>query len=187
MPSLSPIRTVCVLLAALGTGISVVQAAPASHCAADEEVVFSCRLQKSAKLVSLCASKNLLNKPQDGRLTYRFGKPGAVELVFPQQTAASPQQFLLFHYFRPGLDTTEVSFANNGFSYALYQHFEAESGGRNMQESGVRVASTDAAPNGTDITLSCTPATVIAHWNLIDGAVPCDEGELNTCQNNEEP
>ena len=184
---MSPICTACVLLAVLGAVVSVVQAAPASHCAADEEVVFSCRLQKSAKLVSLCASKNLLAEPKTGRLTYRFGKPGAVELLFPQQTVGSPQQFLLFHYFRPGLDTTEVSFANNGFSYALYQHFEAESDRRSMQESGVRVASTDASRHGTDITLSCTPATVIAHWNLIDGAVPCDESDLNTCQNDEEP
>lgn len=184
---MSLVRTVVALLTVLGLAVSVVHAAASSHCAADEEVVFSCRLQKSAKVVSLCASKNFLAAPKTGRLTYRFGRPGAVELVFPKQTAGSSEQFLLFHYFRPDLDTTEVSFVNNDFSYAIYKHFEAESGERSVQESGVRVASIDAAHTGTNITLSCAPATTIAHWNLIDGAVPCADDELNTCQSGEEP
>lgn len=180
-------RTAVILLAFLGLAVSGGHAAPPSHCAADEEVVFSCRLQKNAKVVSLCASKNLLAERKTGRLTYRFGRLGAVELVFPKQTAGSPEQFLLFHSFRPGLDATEVSFVNNGFSYALYQNSEAGSGERSLQEGGVRVAAIDAAHTATNTTLSCTPATTIAHWNLIDGAVPCADDALNTCQSGEEP
>lgn len=182
-------RTVVALLAFLGGALSVAQAAAPtpSHCTADEEVVFSCRLQKSAKVVSLCASKDLLAKPENGRLTYRFGKPGAVELVFPKQVAGSTQQFLFFHFFRPGLDETEVSFINSGFSYSLYDHSEAESGERSVTESGVRVTAIDAAHTATDITLTCAPATTIAHWSLIDGAVPCADGDLNTCQTGTEP
>ena len=180
-------RTVVALLAFFGSAVSGAHAAVSSHCAANEEVVFSCRLQKSAKVVSLCASKNLLAKPENGQLTYRFGKPGAVELIFPKQAADSPQQFSFFHYFRAGLDETEVSFVNNGFSYSLFTHDEAEYGKSSVAESGVRVTALKAARTATDITLSCTPATTIARWSLIDGAVPCADGDLNTCQSGEGP
>lgn len=180
-------RPVVALLAFFGAAVSVAHATAPSHCAADEEVVFSCRLQKSAKIVSLCASKNLLAKPANGQLTYRFGKPGAVELVFPKQAAGSPQQFTFFHYFRAGLDETEVSFVNNGYSYRLFAHDEEQSSERSVAESGVSVSALDAAYTGTDISLSCTPATTIARWSLIDGAVPCAEGDINTCQSGEEP
>ena len=76
-------------------------AAP-THCTSAEEVVFSCPLQRTAKVVSVCASPRLLASPSKGHLIYRFGKLGAVELEFPQrQGGVARQVFALALLSRP--------------------------------------------------------------------------------------
>ena len=49
-------------------------------CAKDERVIFACVLKQPAKIVSVCASKNVTS--ETGYLQYRFGLPGKVELEF---------------------------------------------------------------------------------------------------------
>ncbi|MCB1919782.1 MAG: hypothetical protein KDJ28_07375 [Candidatus Competibacteraceae bacterium] len=49
-------------------------------CAADEAVLFACTTGKKA--VAVCASADL--SPTEGALQYRFGPPGAPELVWPE-------------------------------------------------------------------------------------------------------
>src|SRR5438128_10829064 len=53
-----------------------------SLCAKDERIIFSCITKRAAKIVSLCASKDLTN--DRGYLQYRFGLPGKIELEFPK-------------------------------------------------------------------------------------------------------
>src|SRR6266480_5829555 len=52
-----------------------------SLCTKDERVVFSCPVKRPAKIVSVCASKDLTS--EHGYLQYRFGLPGKIELEFP--------------------------------------------------------------------------------------------------------
>ena len=47
-------------------------------CASDERIIFSCPIRRPAKIVSLCASKNLTS--ERGYLQYRFGVPEKIEL-----------------------------------------------------------------------------------------------------------
>src|SRR5262249_48314125 len=58
------------LLVAAGQG----QAATPTHCAINEQVVFSCATDN--KVVSVCASSDLA-------LSYRFGPPGRPEISYP--------------------------------------------------------------------------------------------------------
>jgi hypothetical protein len=66
---------ILLLLFTVGPG----QAATATHCAANERVVFSCTIGN--KVVSVCASGDLAQN--DGSLIYRFGLLGRPEISYP--------------------------------------------------------------------------------------------------------
>src|SRR5262245_47501704 len=51
----------------------------ASHCAAEEKILFNC--STGAKTVSVCATSPL--SAEAGSVQYRFGPPGAPELRYP--------------------------------------------------------------------------------------------------------
>jgi len=93
-------------------------------CAADERVIFSCVLRQPAKIVSVCAAKDLTN--EKGYLQYRFGLPGKVELEFPQDRTNTQQQFEYSHYFRARVDMTEINFTVNGVSYSVFDDYNGE-------------------------------------------------------------
>ena len=93
-------------------------------CAADERVIFSCVLRQPAKIVSMCASKDLTN--EKGYLQYRFGLPEKIELEFPQDRTNTQQQFEYSHYFRARVDMTEINFTVNGVSYSVFDDYNGE-------------------------------------------------------------
>ena len=95
-----------------------------SLCAKDEKVVFSCSLKRSMKIVSLCSSPNLTKAA--GYLQYRFGAPGKIELEYPENRADSRKVFKYSHYFRAMVDSTEISFSRNGFTYAVFDEYNGE-------------------------------------------------------------
>src|SRR2546430_16398437 len=80
-------------------------------CAKDERIIFSCPVKRPAKIVSICASKNLTS--EQGYLQYRFGLPGKVELEFPKDRTGTQTKFQYTHYFRAQFDLTEISFNVN--------------------------------------------------------------------------
>jgi len=93
-------------------------------CAADERIIFSCVLRQPAKIVSMCASKDLTN--EKGYLQYRFGMPEKIELEFPQDRTNTQQQFEYSHYFRARVDMTEINFTVNGVSYSVFDDYNGE-------------------------------------------------------------
>ena len=97
---------------------------PNSLCARDERIIFSCPVKKPAKIVSLCASRNL--SADQGYLQYRFGLPGKVELEFPKERTGTQQKFQYTHYFRAQVDLTEISFSNNGYEYQITDDYNGE-------------------------------------------------------------
>lgn len=137
-----------------------------THCTSSEEVVFSCPLQRTAKVVSVCASPRLLASQREGSLVYRFGKPGAVELEFPKDKVGSPNRFVHSHHFRAQTDRTQLRFTSGDFTYALFDEFEQEA--RPPRVAGIRVRD---LRSGRETQLACAKP-VLAHWHLIDGAVP---------------
>ena len=93
-------------------------------CARDERIIFSCPIRRPAKIVSLCASKNLTS--ERGYLQYRFGVPEKIELQFPQDRTATQQKFQYTHYFRAQFDLTEISFTINGYEYQVTDDYNGE-------------------------------------------------------------
>src|SRR5256886_14959274 len=84
---------------------------PNTLCDRNERVIFSCPIKRPAKIVSICASKDLTS--ERGYLQYRFGLPGKIELEFPKDRTGTQTKFQYTHYFRAQVDLTEISFNNS--------------------------------------------------------------------------
>ena len=97
---------------------------PSTLCARDERVIFGCVLKQPAKIVSICASKNLTN--ETGYLQYRFGLPGKIELEFPKDRTGTQQKFEYSHYFRARVDLTEINFTIDGVNYSVFDDYQGE-------------------------------------------------------------
>ena len=97
---------------------------PNTLCAQDERVIFACVLRRPAKIVSICASKDLTR--DTGYLQYRFGRPGRIELEFPKDRIGTPSQFEYKHYFRALVDLTEINFTADGVAYSVIDDYNAE-------------------------------------------------------------
>ena len=97
---------------------------PGTLCASDERIIFSCPVRRPAKIVSLCASKDLT--AERGYLQYRFGLPARIELEFPKDRTGSQQKFQYTHYFRAQFDMTEISFTINGYEYQITDDYNGE-------------------------------------------------------------
>lgn len=146
----------------------------ATLCSNQEEVIFSCPLKKSKKIVSLCASPDLAK--DRGWLAYRFGTPASVELEYPERgSKGSAARFRHAHYFRYQTDRTEVSFQAGGYSYTVFSSFDAAE--KPPRSQGVRVSRGNVSSE-----FACAgPAS--ANFAPLEEAVPCDkESALATCK-----
>jgi len=162
----------CVLIA-----ISAVKVfAAADHCMPDEQVIFSCGMKTSSKVLSICASR-VLSKDK-GYIQYRFGAPGNVELEFPSSREGSQGKFAYFHYFRAQVDRTEVGFKNGKYEYSVFSDYEGDIKPETYK-SGVSI--TDSS-SGKEQTFLCRgkPVNRLA---LLSKIIPCEEDEASgACQ-----
>jgi hypothetical protein len=97
---------------------------PITLCARDERVIFSCPVKKPAKIVSVCASKDLTS--DRGYLQYRFGLPGKIELEFPKDRKGTQEKFQYTHYFRAQFDLTAINFNVDGYEYSVFDDYNGE-------------------------------------------------------------
>lgn len=97
---------------------------PKTLCEQNEQVVFSCNMQKSAKLLSICTSKKI--DAQNGYVQYRFGLPGKVELEFPTERKDTQSAFGYSRYTRPLVTLLSLQFESNGYKYSIHQDSNAE-------------------------------------------------------------
>ena len=95
-----------------------------SLCAKDERVIFSCPVRRPAKIVSLCASKDLTS--DRGYLQYRFGLPGKIELEYPKDRQGTQSKFQYTHYFRAQFDMTSINFTIDGYAYSVFDDYNGE-------------------------------------------------------------
>jgi len=162
----------CVLIA-----ISAVKVfAAVDHCMPDEQVIFSCGMKTSSKVLSICASR-VLSKDK-GYIQYRFGAPGNVELEFPSSREGSQGKFAYFHYFRAQVDRTEVGFKNGKYEYSVFSDYEGDIKPETYK-SGVSI--TDSS-SGKEQTFLCRgkPVNRLA---LLSKIIPCEEDEASgACQ-----
>jgi len=97
---------------------------PNTLCDRNERVIFSCPIKRPAKIVSVCASKDLTS--DRGYLQYRFGLPGKIELEYPKERIGTQTKFQYTHYFRAQVDLTEISFNVNGYEYQVTDDYNGE-------------------------------------------------------------
>jgi hypothetical protein len=148
-----------------------------SHCSPSEAIIFSCRIKGSTKVLSLCGSKEL--SKDTGYLQYRFGRPGAVELTFPEEKRNSQAQFLFDHYFRFQVDRTEVIFKNGAYTYSIYDSYEGDEKPASRHRGVTIENESGAGPENQD--LECT-GPVISRLVKLEEVIPCNkENPLSNC------
>ena len=137
------------MIALVGCALVIAPAPPvASLCEKGEKVVFSCTINKPAKIVSLCASADFAK--DRGYLQYRFGLPQKIELEFPRTRENTQAAFKYSHYFRAQFDQTEISFTSSDHQYAIFDDYSGEQKPAS-HDQGIRIT----APDGKETTLSC--------------------------------
>lgn len=148
-----------------------------THCKAGEETVFSCKIAKSRKVISLCATSKVVKGVVT--LQYRFGKlNGTPEFQFPSSETGSLEQFKLYEYLRPDLVSTSISFSNGAFDYVVNESEDQQ--GASIKLAGVTVLS---RVKNEQLDLSCETESIYSDWSIVSGVVPCQEGEpLNACE-----
>src|SRR6185436_55478 len=97
---------------------------PNTLCTKDERVIFACALRRPAKIVSICASKNLTR--ETGYLQYRFGLPAKIELEYPKDRAGTQDKFEYTHYMRALVDLNEIKFSVDGVDYSVEDDYNGE-------------------------------------------------------------
>jgi len=125
------VLTAVICVAASSTSYSLVPTSskpgapqPNTLCTKGERVIFSCRVKRPAKIVSVCASKDLTR--DRGYLQYRFGLPGRIELEYPKDRKGTQEKFHYTHYFRAQVDLTEIKFTIDGYEYSVFDAYQAE-------------------------------------------------------------
>ncbi|MGH9906047.1 MAG: hypothetical protein ACRD8U_10770 [Pyrinomonadaceae bacterium] len=144
-----------------------------SLCRKDEQVLFACKTAAS-KIISLCGSKELEEKK--GYLQYRFGKPGALELQFPEKLENTQSAFRYDNYFRAQVSRTHLRFDNGGYRYELFYYYEGDISPKIIQ-GGVTVE-----PPGKDkesIQIDCLGRVVSRLAGLESVVPPVEDSDLN--------
>ena len=118
-------------------------------CAKGERVIFSCPVKRPAKIVSLCASKDLTS--ETGYLQYRFGLPDKIELEYPKDRTGTQAKFQYSHYFRAQVDLTEISFTNNGYQYQITDDYNGEE----KPAQSIQGVSVTAPGKPKEVSLAC--------------------------------
>lgn len=103
-----------------------------SLCLAGEPVVFACHI--GSKTVSLCRPSALARE-----LTYRFGKPSAVELAYPPAGKRVQAPFTVSTKPLAGGGITTVAFRRGQYEYGVYS-MVGRSDGAPLFEDGVIVS-----------------------------------------------
>jgi len=106
-------------------------------CKYNEEVLFSFKIENSAKTLSIC-----LSNEQPDYIVYRFGTKDKIELEFPGNKADSWSKFTYSYYLRgggagnEGIDMNYLTFENGGYEYQIYQEYISKD---NKTQVGVKI------------------------------------------------
>ena len=99
-------------------------------CAPEENVVWSCRTKK--KVVSVCASRKIT--ASEGYIQYRIGRPGALEMRYPEALEHPRGKFRYALYIQ---GNQSLEFDKGGFHYSVFEDLRSD-------EDGVFVTKNDA-------------------------------------------
>lgn len=89
-------------------------------CSAEEGIYFSCPLT-GGKTVSVCAQGN--NKPAAGYVQYRYGVPGKIEMVYPQNNVPPKNKFFVVNASEGSVNLNIIKFKKGPYTYLVNQAF----------------------------------------------------------------
>lgn len=125
-------------------------------CTAPETTWFACPTAGGRQL-ALCGEAG-------HGLQYRFGHPPRADLQFPARAEDGLAQMFHAHYFRAGVDRTEIRFTTAGTDYVVFDY--TEDGHR---RAGVRVAT----PDGRETEVACR-GPITSRLAELGPRLPCD-------------
>jgi hypothetical protein len=85
-------------------------------CVADENVLISFKMEKSSKILSVCAAKD------ESYVVYRFGAQDNIEFEFPENKTGSWDKFTVKYGQQRITDMYFLEFTNNKYKYNVYHH-----------------------------------------------------------------
>jgi len=132
-----------------------------THCASDEQTIFSCPIAHTQKVLSVCGSKRLGSN--EGFLQYRYGSVGKIELTYPQSRTGTQEKFRWVT--NEHLDVTDswLTFRNASVSYSVFSMVDHPNGmGPVTRRNGLILEGN----NGISQTLKCA-APVIDHLEML--------------------
>lgn len=101
-------------------------------CAPTENVVWSCRAKK--KTISVCASRKI--SASDGYMQYRIGRPGALEMRYPE-TLTHPRGHFRYTLYIQGNQSLE--FTKGGYEYAIVEDLRTPEDGVGVWKDGIEI------------------------------------------------
>lgn len=101
-------------------------------CTANENVVWSCRAK--TRTISVCASRAIT--ATSGYMQYRAGKPGKLELQYPE-TPAHPRGRFRYTLYIQGNESLE--FSNKGYDYSVVEDLRSADDGVYVMKDGAEI------------------------------------------------
>ena len=146
--------------------------AAATLCASDEQVLFSCPIVKSQKIVSVCGSMQLT--ATKGYVQYRFGRAGAVEMTFPQNKVNTQAQFGWNTNYHRDVTDNWLTFSHEKYSYGVFSIEDHDVSGdpEGNAKSGHRYGVTiDSPDERRGVSLDCA-VPAIGRFETLSEIVP---------------
>lgn len=132
-----------------------------SLCTKPDQIVFSCPLEKSEKIVSICA----VNTNREDHFYYSFGKQGSPELIFPPKNDPDKSISIAHLGFAGASGGIAYSFISGPYKYIAY-HIS----GSGFENGGLMV--TKNASKSEVINLKCRDG------HIIDGIMNAPDNSL---------
>jgi len=125
-----------------------------SICASDEVVLFSCKIEGSEKVASLCASKDVSD--ERGHLYYAYGTSQGKEMVFPEGDQPPAKLFKRTQLgFSGNTGGYAYSFEVGSYKYIIY----SASGANGFEDQGIMVTRDNA--HKPEVSMSCEQDSVV--------------------------
>lgn len=116
------VQSKTIVIPMVGSGTDADTVTFQTLCTGEDWVIFNAASQKTGKLVSVCMTEGDDTTPN--HLTYRYGRPGKVELAFPVRAKGSEQAFTLRRYTRPQVTYLKFEFTTKGYNYEILEGSE---------------------------------------------------------------
>ena len=142
---------------------------PGTLCTGEDWVVFSGTSKTSGKIVSICMAEGDDTTP--GHLTYRYGKPGAVEMIYPAAEQRPADAFTLRVYTRSRTTYVKFEFHKAGYEYAILEGSDGPGSDASLRVT--RVADGTVVADH-DLTVLTDPFALM-HLNGLVATGPFDE------------